>query len=179
MIILIGASASGKTEVCKALCYSFGYKKFVTTTTRSKRRGEIDGIDYFFITNEEFNKRVKENKFIEHILYNGNQYGTEKNQIDDKTVLVLEPDGLKEFKKLNDPHIISFFLKSSSNIRKERMRIRGDEESVIEKRLILDENKFNKENMTPADFEIDSDKETIKELANEIHSLYIKKIEAN
>ena len=37
MIILVGASASGKTEICKALCYKYGFKKFVTTTTREQR----------------------------------------------------------------------------------------------------------------------------------------------
>ena len=55
MIILVGASASGKTEIAKIL-YKKGYKKCVTTTTRQIRPSEVNGIDYHFITKEDFNK---------------------------------------------------------------------------------------------------------------------------
>ena len=94
MIILVGASASGKTEICKALCYKYGFKKFVTTTTREQRSNEINGVDYFFISKDEFLNKISQDRFIEYVQYNGNYYGTEKNQIDDKTVLIVANSNL-------------------------------------------------------------------------------------
>lgn len=176
MIILVGASASGKTEICKALCFKYGFKKFITTTTREQRNNEINGVDYFFISKEEFLKRISENRFIEYVQYNGNYYGTEKNQIDDKTVLIVEPSGLKEFRKLNDKHIVSFLLIARKSVRKERMIFRGDDISKIEERLKVDDLNFNKKHVGKVDFIIPSDVSGILELSEKINQLYEEKI---
>ena len=58
MIILVGASASGKTEIAKLIIKKYGFKKMVTTTTRPMRAGEVADIDYHFISKEEFTFRV-------------------------------------------------------------------------------------------------------------------------
>ena len=175
MIILTGASASGKTEVCKSLCFRYGYKKFVTTTTRAPRVGEIDGVDYYFISKEEFLKKIDNNEFIEHVCYNGNYYGTEKIHIEQNAVLVVEPNGLKAFRALNDSSIVSFVLESSQETRKRRMILRGDDIEAINYRLIIDENNFSKEKVIDADYFVDSEKVTILKLAEQINDLYNKK----
>src|SRR5574344_1049685 len=105
MIILCGASASRKSEICKSLCFNFGYVKFVTNTTRSKRVGEVNGVDYNFISIEEFENKIKNNEFIEYVKYNNNYYGTEKKSIDDNVVLIIEPNNIRKFMQLNNPHI--------------------------------------------------------------------------
>lgn len=79
MIILIGASASGKTTIAKYLTTNLGFKKFVTSTTRLPRKGEINSIDYNFLTIDTFNKKKENNEFIETTFYNENYYGTEKS----------------------------------------------------------------------------------------------------
>ena len=56
MLVLIGASASGKTEIAKILIKDYNFKKMVTTTTRRKRKGEINKVDYNFITLNKFEK---------------------------------------------------------------------------------------------------------------------------
>lgn len=176
MIILVGASASGKTEICKALCYKYGFKKFVTTTTREQRSNEINGVDYFFISKDEFLNKISQDRFIEYVQYNGNYYGTEKNQIDDKTVLIVEPSGLKAFNKLNDGHIVSFLLIARKSVRKERMIFRGDDLSQIEERLKVDDFNFNRKHVGKVDFIIPSDDSGILELAEKINQLYQEKI---
>lgn len=176
MIILVGASASGKTEICKALCYKYGFKKFVTTTTREQRSNEINGVDYFFISKDEFLNKISQNRFIEYVQYNGNYYGTEKNQIDDKTVLIVEPSGLKAFNKLNDEHIVSFLLIARKSVLKERMIFRGDDLSQIEERLKVDDFNFNRKHVGKVDFIIPSDDSGILELAEKINQLYQEKI---
>lgn len=89
MIILIGPSASGKTEIAKYLISTFSFNKFVTTTTRTPRVGEINDVDYHFINKDKFNDLVSNNKFIEYVNYNDNFYGTTLEEIDDKKVLIL------------------------------------------------------------------------------------------
>ena len=64
MIILVGASASGKTEVAKYLIKNYGFEKVVTFTTRVKRPSEIDKIDYNFVTKDQFLKLKDENFFV-------------------------------------------------------------------------------------------------------------------
>ena len=173
MIILIGPSASGKTEVAKKLCQNYGYKKFVTTTTRQIRVHEIDKVDYNFISKKDFLNKINNDEFIEYVQYNGNFYGTEKRLISNNTVLIIEPTGLKYFINLNDPSIISFFLDSSSEIRKERMISRGDKKEDIIKRLSNDDEIFSNEVKKMCTYVLDSTKYTLDELASYIDNLYI------
>ena len=56
MLVLVGPSASGKSAIVKCLESKYGIKKFITCTTRPMRVGEINGVDYFFMTKEEFAK---------------------------------------------------------------------------------------------------------------------------
>ena len=65
MLVLIGPSASGKTEIAKILIRDFGMKKLVTYTTRPARPGEQDGIDYHFVTVDEFKALDEAEEFVE------------------------------------------------------------------------------------------------------------------
>ena len=176
MIILIGPSASGKTEIAKKLISTFDYKKFVTTTTRNKRVGEIDGVDYYFISVDEFKENLANNKFIETTIYNNNYYGSFKSEMGDNKVLIVEPNGLKAFQSLNDPHIISFFIDSSEDDRYERMLKRGDEINDIKRRLHNDRKLFYENIKT--DFRIINKNKSLEELSNDINNLYLKKIKS-
>lgn len=176
MIILIGPSASGKTEIAKKLISAFGYKKFVTTTTRNKRVGEIDGIDYYFISVDEFKENLMNNKFIETTIYNNNYYGSYKSEMADNKVLIVEPNGLKAFQSLNDPHIISFFIDSSEDDRYERMLKRGDEINDIKRRLHNDRKLFYENIKT--DFRVINKNKSLEELSIDINNSYLKKIKS-
>ena len=78
MLILIGPSASGKTEVAKLLAKKYNITKIVTYTTRTPRVNEVNGVDYNFVSVEEFAKLTEENFFVETTYYNSNYYGTAK-----------------------------------------------------------------------------------------------------
>lgn len=177
MIILIGPSASGKTEIAKALIEKFNFKKFVTTTTRLPRINEVNNIDYHFISIEEFKRKIEEKAFIEYISYNGNYYGTTYEEINDLKVLILEPNGLKKFKSLNNKRIVSFYIDASTATRKERMIERKDDIKEINERIAKDDSYF-----TPAkkdvDYIIDNDNNStsILDIANKIYNLYESKI---
>ncbi|MBQ2494305.1 MAG: guanylate kinase, partial [Bacilli bacterium] len=71
MILLIGASASGKTEIAKALFRLHGIKKAVTHTSRPIRPSETPDVDYHFVTEEKFLRLKEEGEFVETTDYNG------------------------------------------------------------------------------------------------------------
>lgn len=173
MIILIGPSASGKTEIVKYLVKHFNYSKFITTTTREKRINEINGVDYNFISLDDFLLKIKNNEFIEYVKYNSNYYGTLKRNISLTTCLIIEPSGLKAFKELKDPSIVSFYLETSKEIRKQRMIERKDKIEDINIRLKNDDEIFNVNNIKQyIDYYIDSNFSSIEQLATKIDKLY-------
>lgn len=177
MIILIGPSASGKTEIAKLLIKNFNFKKFVTTTTRLPRVNEINDIDYHFISVNEFNNKIKDNKFIEYVFYNDNYYGTTLEEIDNNKVLILEPKGLKEFLKLNNKNIVSFYIDASKETRYKRMVDRKDNENEILKRINSDD-KYFEESKKDVDYIIDnnSNATSLNDITDKIYNLYINKI---
>ena len=179
MIVLSGASASGKTEAAKMLMSKYGIQKAITTTTRNMRQNEVNGRDYFFVSQEEFKNMIKDELFVEHTLYNGNYYGSTKAQIADNRSVVTDLEGLKSYSALQDPKIVTFYLKTSEDVRFKRMLERGDKESDAHRRIENDRIIFRDENIPKVDFRIDSENKNIEQVADEIYRLYIKKLKAN
>ena len=178
MIVLSGASASGKTEAAKMLTQKYGIVKAITTTTRPIRCREVSGRDYFFVTKERFNEMIKEGLFVEYTCYNGNYYGSTKDQIADNKSVVIDLEGLRSYSALNDKRIVTFYLSTSEDIRYKRMIERGDKLEDIEKRIKNDREIFVDENIPKVDFRIDSENKDIEEVADEVYRLYCKKMKA-
>ena len=172
MIVLAGASASGKTEVAKELAKVFGVTKVITTTTRKMRVGEQNGRDYFFVTKERFEEMIKEDRFVEYTHYNDNMYGSTKDQIAPNKCVVIDPAGLKAYIALNDPHIVTFFLDSLEETRFKRMLQRGDKEEDAKNRIMHDRKAFHPDNIADVDFHIDSETKTIEEVATMVYENY-------
>lgn len=172
MILLIGASACGKTEIALTLAKKYGIKKAITHTSREMRPGEIDGVDYYFVSDNEFINLIRESAFIETTIYNGHYYGCSKAEISDDKCVVVDPNGLKSFNLLNNPHIISFYLYASEEVRKERMLERGDKGPQIEDRIRIDRLSFDKNSLDRVDFEICTAAHDVDQLAYVIYSLY-------
>ena len=176
MIVLTGASASGKTVTALDLQKRHNLVKAITTTTREKRVGETNGVEYFFVTKEEFLKRLNENKFVEHSVYNGNYYGCGIDQVSDNKIVVLDPNGLHSFLKLKDKNIVSFLLIANENTRKERMCSRGDKKENIEQRIKNDVEDFSLEKIGKVDFVINTENYTVEEVSDLIYKLYKEKL---
>lgn len=176
MIILVGASASGKTEVAKALIKKYDFLKVITYTTREKRINEKNKVDYFFVSKEKFLKLKNSDFFLETTEYNGNYYGTPLNEIGINKVLIVDPKGLKAFRGLNDPTIISFYILGSEENRIKRMKDRGDSEDNINERIINDRKDFSFSNIGNTSFVIEGDNPSISEMADEIYNKYISKV---
>lgn len=173
MIILTGASASGKTEVAKLLAKKFSIIKATTTTSRGPRINERDGVDYFFVTKERFVELIASSSFVEHTVYNGNYYGTGKSEVSPSKCVVVDPSGLRSFLSLNKKDIITFFLSASEETRKKRMESRGDNHHDIEKRLLNDRTAFSPSVIPPTDFMIETDRISIEEVTDKVYMRYV------
>ena len=171
MIILVGASATGKTEVGLALKRIYGINKVVTYTTRSSRPMEKDGVDYNFISKEEFLALDHKEFFFETIKYNDNYYGTAKDSLNDDAYLILEPNGFLKYIESNYD-IETFYLYTDEKTRYNRMIFRGDKEENAAKRIEIDRSIFDDDKLKClAKHSIDVTHKTIDELARIVYTL--------
>lgn len=172
MLIMIGASASGKTEIAKILIRQYGFQKMVTYTTRPKRMEEEDGVDYHFLTEGEFLQKRAKDEFVETATYNGHYYGTAFSEIRADRVLIVDPKGANAIHEKINGKAVFFLLETPKSIRAKRMIARGDSLGDIEKRLETDDVHFNRYNLQHIDCVVETGYKELEELAEEIHDLY-------
>jgi guanylate kinase len=136
IIILVAPSGSGKTTMAEKLLDDFETIRFsVSATTRSPRKGEVHGKDYYFLTGQEFQDKIDSGEFLEwEEFYNGSRYGTLKSDVDRMrnngfTVLLdIEVLGAMNIKKIYGSESLAVFLKTPSiEVLRERLIARGTE----------------------------------------------------
>ena len=186
IIILIGASGSGKSSIEKILADNYGYEKIISYTTRSPRNGEINGIDYNFIDNKTFTDMINNNLFAEYDEYSQNRlYGTLKSDyIEGNKVVVLTPNGFRKIKQnCKTDNIYTILVNSNLGTRVKRYidrcgvnKFNFDDKNEIASRVERDFGMFlgiEKE----VDIVIDNNEgEDILSLAEKIHNICQEKI---
>jgi guanylate kinase len=144
LLVLSAPSGGGKTTIAKMLLEGrddLGYS--VSATTRAKRPGETDGVDYHFLTRDEFGRRLKQGKFIESATYAGELYGTLKSEIErifaqgQHAVLDVEIEGARQIRRNYPNALLLFVLPPSVEVLMQRLGGRNTEDpAVVRKRLI-------------------------------------------
>ena len=144
MILLVGASASGKSTIEKELVKN-GYTNIISYTSRPIRDNEIDHKDYHFLTKEEFLDLESDGFFAEKTIYNSWYYGISKIDLLPNSMAVVEPYGMRTLKKIcrgrNIPLII-FFIDVPEKIRLKRMIDRDDNLIEMFRRILSDQGVF-------------------------------------
>lgn len=170
MIVLVGESASGKSSIEKYLVDNYGYNKIVSYTTREPREGEVDGIDYHFISVEQFYKLKGQDFFAETAIYNNWHYGVAKEDCTDDKVSVLTPHGLRQVSKLPDVNVISFYICVPRRDRLIKILQRGDNIEEAYRRNLSDIGQFDGIS-DEVNYIIHNDgyKKPIMEMAEEVH----------
>ena len=145
LIIISAPSGTGKTTlISKILESEENIQLSVSATTRDKRNGEVDGINYYFLTKEEFESKIKNDEFLEYADVFGNYYGTLMSQINEKfnngkdVFLDIDYQGAEKISnKIEATKLLKIFLlPPSMNELKHRLISRGrDKIEDIEKRL--------------------------------------------
>ena len=144
MIVLVGPSGSGKSTLELWVCKQYGLNRVVSLTTRPPRQGEQDGVHYRFVTEEEFSRLDNEGKLAETAEYSGHLYGTLKDDIGDKKVIVVEPNGLEQLvEAVGRDKLIIFYIKVPERERIIRMLRRGDSVNNVIQRVKWDRLHFN------------------------------------
>ena len=95
ILMIVGESACGKSTVEKVLRRDYDYNKIISYTTRPMREGEVNGIDYHFLSEDEFDRLQIEDKFAEIGIYNNWKYGSATEDFVGNIVIVLTPHGMR------------------------------------------------------------------------------------
>ena len=142
-----GPAGSGKSTIVNGLIEQKSLSDIqlsISTTTRSPRSHEKDGVHYHFVSNQEFDTRKVKGSFLEFAVYNGNQYGTEKDSIDKllnsgiDVLFDIEVQGVQQLKTLYGNRVVVVFVfPPSFTVLKERLENRGTEsKEIIVQRLV-------------------------------------------
>lgn len=139
-IIIVGKGGSGKDHL-KSTFIKRGFKPAISFTTRPKRINEQDGIDYNFISKEDFDGRLKTNTLQEFDEFNGWFYGTSNFEWNDKQVFIKTPRGVAKIDKEDRKSCFIIYLDIDYDTRRKRLSKRQDADSV-HRRLNADESDF-------------------------------------
>ena len=174
MLVLVGASASGKTEIAKIIIRKNNFSKMVTYTTRAKRPGEIEGVDYHFIDENRFKEKQAADDFIETTIYNTNHYGTAFSETGRKKVLIVNVEGANSLYDKIPNDLVIFLMHSPEKEREARILKRGDSEASARVRLKKDTALFRRDRLTHVDYIVENAKSIdLESLADRIYSQYI------
>jgi guanylate kinase len=188
VLVVTGPSGVGKGTLIRALMERLpGLELSVSATTRPPRPGEVDGRDYYFLTPEEFERRLEADEFLEHATYAGNRYGTPRSELERVgaqdgggrgegvrgLVLEIEIQGARQVRQAL-PEAVQVFIKPPS-LEALRTRLAGrgsDSPEQIESRLEVARRELEAESEFPYVVVNDRLEEAVAELVDLVATLW-------
>lgn len=164
-LILVGKAASGKDHARKIL-EKCGFVYCISHTTRPPRKGEIEGVDYYFVDKEEAIRMAKSSEFYEYVEFNDWFYGTSIKEFDRANLFIMTPSGIAKLKPEHRKQSLIVFLDIDEQILLERLSKRKDADNA-QRRLEADREDFR--NFTDYDLKITNHNFTIKEAGEAIN----------
>ena len=167
LVVISGPSGAGKGTICRELVKrNDNVKLSISMTTRLPREGEVDEINYYFVSKEEFEQRIKDNKFLEYaIVHNGKYYGTPKDKVEEMlndgkdVILEIDIQGALAINNLIPEAVFIFIMPPSMEILKERLINRNTEtkEQILERftKAYIEINEVSKYNYVVINDEVD------------------------
>jgi len=147
LFVITGPSGVGKGTLIRRLRERMpGLELSVSATTRPPRPGEVNGVDYHFTSDEEFDRLAREGRLLEHATYSGHRYGTPRSEVEPRltegrsVVLEIEVQGARQVRQAMPEAIQVFIAPPSPEALRERLQGRGtDRPEEIERRLAVAE----------------------------------------
>lgn len=175
LIVVSGPSGAGKDTICQKLIKeNSNIWMSVSMTTRKPRPLEKDGVDYFFVSKEDFFNKINDNTFLEYASYNDNYYGTPKDKVEEKlnegkdVILVIDINGAINIKKIIPSALFIFIMPPDMETLKNRLIGRKTEskDKVVE-RFITAYNEVN--NYKKYNYVVVNDK--VEDAVNKVKSI--------
>ena len=142
LIVFSAPSGCGKGTMLEEILKDQRFAVSVSATTRAPREGEKDGVNYHFLTREDFQQRIADVKFIEYAEYCQNFYGTLSSEVDGRlekglnVILEIEPQGAMKIREKRPDALFIFIVPPSVGELRRRLKKRGTEtDEVIEERI--------------------------------------------
>lgn len=142
LFVISGPSGAGKSTVTKLVREELNIPLAVSATTRKPRVGEIDKVDYYFLSQKDFEDKIEEDGFLEYANVHGNYYGTLKSEVEKKldeglnVILEIDVQGGEQIKTKFSEACLVFFKAPSKEELEKRLRGRNtDSEEIIQVRL--------------------------------------------
>ncbi|MBP2020083.1 guanylate kinase [Symbiobacterium terraclitae] len=155
LIVVTGPSAVGKGTICRALLAGNPDIRFsVSCTTRPKRPGEVDGVEYYFISREEFQRRIAAGEFLEWAEVYGNYYGTPRSYVEEVTargqdvILDIDRVGARAVREHYPDAVSVFVLPPSLEALRQRIAARGTETPEAVARRLAEAPEWIREGLT-------------------------------
>jgi len=160
LVVISSPSGGGKDTVIRELLARIpNATRNITTTSRPRRPGNKEGVDYYFISREAFESKIAAGDFVEYNEFAGNYYGTEKHRLEESLAhhpvvfTQVEVNGKRSFDRLGILHVSIFLLPESLDILRERIVTRGGvDEDALEVRLKIAEEEIQQADLY--DFQI-------------------------
>lgn len=175
LIVVSGPSGAGKDTICQKLIKeNSNIWMSVSMTTRKPRPLEKDGVDYFFVSSEEFENKINDNTFLEYASYNDNYYGTPKDKVEEKlnegkdVILVIDINGAINIKKIIQSALFIFIMPPDMETLKNRLIGRKTEsKDKVVQRFITAYNEVN--NYKKYNYVVVNDK--VEDAVNKVKSI--------
>lgn len=175
LIVVSGPSGAGKDTICQKLIKeNSNIWMSVSMTTRKPRPLEKDGVDYFFVSSEEFENKINDNTFLEYASYNDNYYGTPKDKVEEKlnegkdVILVIDINGAINIKKIIPSALFIFIMPPDIETLKNRLIGRKTEsKDKVVQRFITAYNEVN--NYKKYNYVVVNDK--VEDAVNKVKSI--------
>lgn len=175
LIVVSGPSGAGKDTICQKLIKeNSNIWMSVSMTTRKPRPLEKDGVDYFFLSSEEFENKINDNTFLEYASYNDNYYGTPKDKVEEKlnegkdVILVIDINGAINIKKIIPSALFIFIMPPDMETLKNRLIGRKTEsKDKVVQRFIIAYNEVN--NYKKYNYVVVNDK--VEDAVNKVKSI--------
>jgi guanylate kinase len=147
LFVISGPSGSGKSSLISDVLKDLdNFEKSISATTRPIRKGEEEGVQYYFVSKDEFGEQVEEGRFLEWAEYSGYYYGTPKNFVDRKlaeginVILEIEVQGAMQVMESKTCAYYIFIVATTTDELRKRLLKRGtDSPEEIEKRMVIAE----------------------------------------
>ena len=150
LLVVSGPSGVGKGTVCKEYISRYDDSMLsVSATTRSPREGEVQGVNYFFMSEDEFRQKIDSDGFLEHAVFCGNYYGTPRDSVMEMiesgkdVILEIEVQGAMQVRTHYPEAVLVFVVPPSLSVLEDRLRSRNTEaDDVILTRLMRAKDEF-------------------------------------